>query len=213
MPASPDSSASASSASASASASPDSSATAIRTVCVFCSSSQVIDEAYYADGAALGTLLGEAGLALVYGGSDLGIMGAVARAVRAAGSEVISVMPRKLYEAIGDPGSAQTSFVVTETMQQRKLEMERRADAFLVLPGGYGTLAEFSEVIDDKGLHYHEKPIIFLNTLGFFDPFFAFVERFQEEGFATKAVRGVDFFRGLYHIADTPQQVVDFLLK
>jgi len=131
----------------------------------------------------LGSLLAERGVQLVYGGARVGLMGAVADAALARGGRVVGVMPRGLerYE-VAHRGL--TELIWTEDLHERKRRMAERADAFVVLPGGYGTLEEALEIISWKQMRMIDKPIVLLDTQGFYQPFVALVAEMSRQGFA-----------------------------
>lgn len=126
-----------------------------------------------------GELLARAGLRLVYGGGSLGLMGACARAARAAGGEVLGVIPRFLMEA--EPPLADIDTVVVGSMHERKMLMFEQSDAFAVLPGAIGTLEEVIEVISWRRLGLHDKPIVFLDPDGYWKPLFDLFAAFGRE--------------------------------
>ncbi len=134
-----------------------------KTVAVYCASSNGVAAIYFEAARLLGTLLGQSQARLVYGGTQVGLMGAVAEAALSAGGEVIGVVPARINEmGIAHPGL--TELILTDGMRERKAIMEEKADAFVVLPGGYGTWEELFEVLTLKQLGYHNKPIVLLNT-------------------------------------------------
>lgn len=143
-------------------------------VCVYCGSSNTTNPAYIAAANAFGRLLAEAGVRLVYGGGGVGLMGATARGVHDAGGKVLGVMPTFLRskEILYDD----VETIVVTTMHERKMIMFEESDAFVVLPGGIGTLEEIVELLSWKRLGLHHKPIVFFSPGGFWDPFFALVE-------------------------------------
>ena len=129
---------------------------------------------YRAEAVALGRLLGEAGLGLVYGGAQVGLMGALADAALANGSEVIGVIPRVLAGVeVAHQGLSQ--LVLVETMHERKAMMAQEADAFVALPGGFGTLDEFFEILTWAQLGIHAKPCLLVNTGGYFNHLLSFL--------------------------------------
>jgi hypothetical protein len=133
--------------------------------------------------AKFGGILAREGIALVYGGGGVGLMGVLANAALGAGGRVIGVIPRFLLEReAGHPELDET--VVVETMHERKLEMFERADAFVVLPGGIGTLEEFFEVLSWRTLGLHAKPIVILDVEGYWEPLAALLHGVVEGGFA-----------------------------
>ena len=156
-------------------------------ICAYGGASADVDPAYIEASYRAGLLIGNTGAELVYGGGGTGCMGAVGRGVRDAGGNVISVLPGFMtqYESLLKP-VAET--VVTATMSERKHVMEERADAFLVLPGGIGTMDEFFETLTLKSLDRHAKPVVILNTGGFYDPLIEMLHTFTEKGFVSKQV-------------------------
>ncbi len=154
----------------------------IRSVGVFCGSSQGNKPIYREAAAQLGRELAMRGITLVYGAGDIGLMGIVANATLQAGGRVIGVIPRSLREReVAHLGL--TELHVVETMHERKALMADRSDAFLALPGGYGTADELFEILTWAQLGMHGKPIGLVNLAGFFDPLLAWVEHSLSEGF------------------------------
>ncbi|GGD29445.1 TIGR00730 family Rossman fold protein [Sinisalibacter lacisalsi] len=158
-------------------------------VCVYCGSRFGADPAYRAEAAALGQALAEEGWQLVYGAGDVGLMGAVANAAQTAGGETFGVIPvHLLNHEVGKRDL--TSFVVTETMHERKKVMFMNAHAIVVLPGGAGSLDEFFEVLTWRQLGLHEKPVFLLNTNGYWDPLIGLIDHVIDQGFADATLRG-----------------------
>ncbi len=154
----------------------------LRRVCVFCGSSPGVRPSYLEAARALGATIARRGLGLVYGGASVGLMGAVAEAALAAGGEVIGVLPRSLQEReIAHLGL--TELHVVDSMHTRKAMMAERADAFVALPGGLGTLEELFEVLTWRLLGLHRKPAGLLDVEGYYAPLVAFLERSVDEGF------------------------------
>lgn len=152
------------------------------TICVFCASSTRIDQAYVDLAAAVGTELARRGHALVSGGGNLSCMGAVARAARAGGARTVGVIPEALLELeVGDQDADE--LLVVEDMRVRKGLMDARADAFLTLPGGLGTLEELTEVWTARFLGMHDKPVVALDHDGLWAPLRAQVELMVDRGF------------------------------
>lgn len=152
-------------------------------VCVFCGSRPGADPAYTSNAEALGTGLAKAGHRLVYGAGDVGLMGSVARAAQAAGGETFGVIPEHLLRR--EVGKTDlSSFVVTETMHERKKVMFMNCDAIIVLPGGAGSLDEFFEVLTWRQLGLHEKPILLMNVKGYWDPLLELINTTVAQGFA-----------------------------
>jgi uncharacterized protein (TIGR00730 family) len=151
-------------------------------ICVFCGSSPGADPGYLEQAAALGALLAERGIGLVYGGASVGTMGAVADGALAAGGEVIGVIPEHLSRVeISHAGL--TELHVVADMHERKAKMAALADGFLALPGGAGTLEELFEVWTWAQLGLHSKPIGLVDVGGYYRPLWTFVEHMVAEGF------------------------------
>ncbi|WP_083681132.1 TIGR00730 family Rossman fold protein [Archangium sp. Cb G35] len=176
-----------------------------RTICVYCSSSGVVEPSWFELASRLGAEIGKRGDRLVFGGSNTGLMGAVAHATREHGGQVISVIPEVMKGTpyVFEPS---TEVVVTRDLRARKAAMETRADAFVVLPGGFGTLDETLEIIASKQMHMHRKPIVFVNTKGFWEPLTALFEHLFRERFAS-----AQHHRHLYHMAPDPEGVFAYL--
>jgi len=159
-------------------------------LCVYCGSRLGENPAYVASARALGTALGQAGGQLVYGGGNVGLMGVVADATMAAGGRVVGVIPQALMQReVGH--TALDELHVVDTMHQRKQLMAERADAFVALPGGIGTLEELFEVWTWQQLGYHDKPIGVLDVAGYYGPLMQFMDRCVEQGFLAAAQRAV----------------------
>lgn len=173
-------------------------------VCVFASSSNYLDEVYYKDAKELGELIGKNGFDMVYGGSNLGLMWACAEAAKNNGSKLYGVMPKKLRD-MGVCTDGCDEFYITEGMRERKAKIDSISDAVITLPGGFGTLEEVSEMIVQKQLGYNKKPIILLNTNGFYDKLNDFFEIMIEQKYASKNMRS------MYYLAKTPQDAIDYL--
>jgi len=151
-------------------------------VCVYCGSRRGARASYAAAAQALGTAIGAHGWQLVYGGGKVGLMGEVADATLAAGGRVVGVIPDTLMRReVGHPGLHELH--VVPTMHQRKQMMAERADAFIALPGGIGTLEELYEVWTWRQLGYHDQPIGLLNVDGYYDGLLQFMQRSVDEGF------------------------------
>jgi uncharacterized protein (TIGR00730 family) len=147
----------------------------MRSVCVFCGSSSGADPGFAAAARGLGRELARRGLALVYGGGRVGLMGEVAAAVTAAGGTVVGVIPEALSaKEIAYAGA--TELVVVRTMHERKALMADRADAFVALPGGFGTLDELFEILTWGQLGIHRKPVGLLDVNGFFAPLLGWLD-------------------------------------
>ncbi len=145
--------------------------------------------AYAAAAQDLGTMLAQNGWRLVYGAGDVGLMGAVARATQTAGGQSLGVIPVHLMTREAGKRDL-TTFVVTETMHERKKVMFMNADAIVMLPGGAGSLDEFFEVLTWRQLGLHAKPIVLLDTAGYWQPLQALIEHVVGEGFADASLLG-----------------------
>lgn len=155
----------------------------VSSVCVFCGSSFGHDRRHRDDAVRLGQALAEHGLTLIYGGGGIGLMGALAQASLAAGGEVIGILPSFL--ARQEKGlKALTRLEIVDSMHVRKERMFALADAFLVLPGGLGTLDETFEVLTWKQLGLHDKPIVLVDLGGYWRPLRALIAHLMEQGFA-----------------------------
>ncbi len=154
----------------------------LRRVAVYCGSASGNDPAFLAEARALGRAIALAGMGVVYGGANVGLMGAVADAALAAGGEVIGVLPEVLAgREIAHTGLTRLEPVAT--MHQRKARMVTLADAFLILPGGYGTLDEMLEIVTWSQLRLHAKPCILINILGYWNGFLDFLDQTVTAGF------------------------------
>lgn len=163
---------------------------AAKSVCVYCGSRSGAIPAYAQAAEALGRAIAAQGWQLVYGAGDVGLMGIVARAAQAAGGDTFGVIPEHLVRR--EVGKADlTAYVVTETMHERKKVMFMNAHAVVVLPGGAGSLDEFFEVLTWAQLGLHDKPIILLNTQGYWDPLLALIDHVIAQGFADPSLRAL----------------------
>ncbi|MCE7886541.1 MAG: TIGR00730 family Rossman fold protein [Alphaproteobacteria bacterium PRO2] len=154
----------------------------MKNICVFCGSSTAVDEKYLSAGRDVGVMLARNGYGVVYGGSNIGLMGAVADAALERGGKVIGVIPKFLKDQeVAHTGL--TELHLTDTMHERQVGMAVRADAFVILPGGLGTLAEFFEVLTWKQLGLHDKPIMLVNVFGYWDSLMNFAGHAEGEKF------------------------------
>jgi uncharacterized protein (TIGR00730 family) len=152
-----------------------------KSVAVFCASADGARPEYRADAETLGRALAERGVGLIYGGARVGLMGAVADAALSAGGHVVGVIPHVLVDMeVAHDGVSELH--VTSTMHTRKALMAEKADAFLALPGGFGTFEELFEVLAWQTLKIHSKPVVVLNTAGFYDTMLAFLDVCDREG-------------------------------
>lgn len=158
--------------------------TPFRSVAVFCGSSPGKDPEHMKLATRTGEFIASDGLRLVYGGGGLGLMGATAMAARDGGAEVLGVIPEVLREVEATLQGINHEFV--PDMHERKIRMYAEADAFLILPGGIGTLEEAVEVLSWQRLNLHNKPICFLSDTGYWDHLLAEFERIMDQGFASR---------------------------
>jgi uncharacterized protein (TIGR00730 family) len=158
-------------------------------VCVFCGARTGASPTYAAAAAALGRRIGERGLGLVYGGARVGLMGALADAALAAGAPVLGVLPRAL-SSVEVAHAGLTELVLVDGLHARKARMTAESDAFVALPGGFGTLDELFEALTWAQLGLHTRPLGLLNVDRFWDPLVATLDRQVAQGFVTPSDRG-----------------------
>ena len=182
--------------------------TTLKSVCVYCGSSNGTRPSYLEAARKLGAALAADKVGLVFGGGDVGLMGAVANTVVDSGGAVIGIIPRFLRE-VEIPSERIQELVVTETMHERKALMYERSDAFCALPGGIGTLEEIVEMISWAQLNQHRKPIILVNIEGYWDAFEALLDYVIEQGFARPDIRRV--WKVVDHVEDVLPTIRDWL--
>ncbi len=178
----------------------------IRSVCVFCGSRAGARPEYLEGARVLGAELARRGLTLVYGGANVGLMGAVADAALAGGGRVVGVLP-EVIKAREIAHTGLTELLLVDSMHTRKAMMAERADAFIALPGGVGTFEELFEITTWAQLGMHEKPIGLLNVADFYGPLLTLMRRAVEEGFIPEA-RAQPF---VHHAS--PGALLDLLLR
>jgi uncharacterized protein (TIGR00730 family) len=173
-------------------------------LCVYCASSDRLDPKYYTAATELGHELVKQGWGLVYGGGKTGMMGAVARSTKAAGGRVVGVIPEfmKARELAYDEADELISVI---TMRERKLLMETRADAFVALPGGFGTLEEIMEILTLRQLDVVKKPCVFLNQDGFYDDLIRLFGKMLTEKFFKPS--NMELFRVANTVAEVFPQI------
>jgi hypothetical protein len=177
----------------------------IRSICVYCGSSSRAREEYFEAARSTGRAIAALGLGLIYGGSNVGLMGVVADTVLAAGGEVTGVIPHALVEKeVAHTGLTRQH--VVESMHDRKALMVELADGFIALPGGFGTLDELFESLTWGQLRFHTKPIGLLNTSGYFDGLLSFCDRAVEDGFIHPA------HRAMIHVGVDPTELLTRML-
>jgi cytokinin riboside 5'-monophosphate phosphoribohydrolase len=173
-------------------------------ICVFCSSSNAIGDIYFKDAVILGELLGLKGYTLINGGANVGLMETVTIAAKKSGALTIGIIPERMQqkELVSNHSH---EVEITGSMMERKARMRDLSDAFIALPGGFGTLEEILEVITLKQLDYHRKPIVFVNTGNFFDNLFNQFEHSYAEHFSKPV------YKQLYFIANTPDEAMAYI--
>jgi uncharacterized protein (TIGR00730 family) len=174
----------------------------IRALCVYCGSASQVRDSHLQAARELGALAARAGVAIVYGGGKVGMMGAVAAGAQTAGGRVVGIIPQILEDL--EAGNREASeYLVVDSMHARKQLMAERADAFCALPGGLGTLDETFEIITWRQLRLHDKPVILVNIDGYWDPLLRLVEHQTAEGY----LRGGS--AGLFQVVERVDQVLE----
>lgn len=174
-------------------------------ICVFGASSGALDEAYYRAGHRLGVEIARAGYGLVFGGGNMGIMGATARGVHSAGGHVIGVIPKFMADLEGIAYPDADELIVTDTMRERKKTMEDLSSAFITAPGGIGTFEEFFEILTLRQLKQHKKALVVLNTEAYFDNMIEMLQCCADQKFSSKHVLD------LFSVAGTPKEAIEFV--
>lgn len=175
-----------------------------KSICVFCSSSDAVEDGYQRLAAELGARLAERGHTLVFVGAEVGMMATAARAARKAGGRVVGVIPQ-MFEKKGIAFGEADELIVTGDLRERKTVMEERSDAFIALPGGFGTLEELLEMLTMRQLGRHSKPIVLLSADGFFGPLLEMFERLYERRFAKPQ------YREMYRLESEPAAALDYI--
>ena len=173
-------------------------------VCVYCSSSSDVPDSIKQSGARFGQLLGEAGIELVYGGTTCGLMLIVANAAKNAGGRVLGIIP-SIFASRGMTNDQQDETIEVADLQSRKAEMVKHSGAFVMLPGGFGTLDELFDTLTQKQVGLHQKPMILLNTDGFYETLLRHIEHCV----AHKTIRSEH--ANMLKVANTPEEVFQFL--
>jgi len=176
----------------------------MKNICVFCGSGEGNNGVYRQDAEKLGKALASRSIGLVYGGASIGLMGAVADAVLENGGRVTGVIPESLEKReVAHPRLSK--LIVTKSMHERKATMATLSDAYITLPGGFGTLEELFETITWSQLHIHQKPIVILNSNGYFNALFTFVQNAADEGYIDH--KGLELFSVANDIEDCFKQL------
>lgn len=175
-------------------------------ICVYCASSTQIQEAYFDAANRLGKIFAESGITLVYGGGATGLMGKVADSLLESGGKVIGVIPRFMCEEKWEHTGV-TDLIVTESMHERKEKMAMMADAAVALPGGCGTMEELLEVITWKQLGIFTKPIVILNTNGYYDSLIDMLHQAVEENFMR------DIHKDIWTVVNLPEEIIPAIMS
>lgn len=175
-----------------------------KSLCVFCGASNAVDKKYLNAGAEFGKMLAARSTTLVYGGGDCGVMGAVANSTMREGGHVTGVFPRSLRN-IENEHQSLTEIIIVDTMHERKMNMFELSDAFIVFPGGFGTMDEMFEILTWKQLLLHNKPVVIFNYQGYWDPLIALMKNIIEQQFAKAEVATY------YHVVTELDEIFDVL--
>jgi len=162
----------------------------MKSICVYCGSCQTVPEPYFETARRLGAAIAARGITLVYGGAHVGLMGAVADSALLHGGLVSGVIPQALVDK-EVAHSGLTEIHIVESMHDRKALMAQLSDAFVALPGGFGTLDELFEILTWALLGFHEKPVLLLNQDGYYDHLLAFLDRAGQDGFIRPSHRAL----------------------
>jgi uncharacterized protein (TIGR00730 family) len=173
-------------------------------ICVFCSSSNAINDDYFAEAEQLGKLIGKANHTLINGGANVGLMETITISARKTGARTVGIIP-KLMIGRSLASNNTHDVIITKDMMERKEKMREMSDAFIALPGGFGTLEEILEVLTLRQLSYHTKPIVFVNTNNFFEHLFKQFEASYTEQFAK------ELYRDLYFVARNSAEAIEYI--
>jgi uncharacterized protein (TIGR00730 family) len=171
---------------------------------VYCSSSATVAPIYFEVARELGRLMAMYGATLVYGGTKVGLMGAISQAAREAGGRTIGVIPARM-QLLGITDEDVADLIITNGMRERKAIMEERADAFIALPGGFGTLEEFFEILTAKQIGLHNKPIVLININGYYDKLLEQIQVGNDQAFIKSS--GLQ----LFHLANAAQPALEYI--
>ncbi len=176
----------------------------IKTICVFASSCNNLDKNFFNQAYNLGKEIAKQGYDIIYGGSNLGLMGEVTNCARLNGSQITGVMPEKLYNLGIHPGECD-KFILTKGMRERKAKMDELSQAIIALSGGFGTLEELSEMIVQKQLGYNNKPIVILNCNNYYDNLLSFFDNAIKNNFASKSMKEI------YFATESPHKALEYI--
>ncbi len=175
-----------------------------KSVCVFCGASNNIPKKFLDIGAAFGQILAQKNITLVYGGGDCGVMGAVANSTMKHGGHVTGVFPVSLRN-IENEHQSLSEIIIVDTMHERKMGMFERSDAFIVFPGGFGTMDEMFEILTWKQLKLHHKPVVIFNYEHYWDPLINLMGNIVDTGFAQPETAGY------YAVVDRVEAILEVL--
>ncbi|MBS0185000.1 MAG: TIGR00730 family Rossman fold protein [Proteobacteria bacterium] len=178
----------------------------VRSACVFCGGSPLVAKKYMDVARKLGNLLASKQIELVYGGANAGLMGAISNGAMEKKGRVLGFLPEDLL-SIEDGNTEITQLTIVADMHERKRNMYIHSDVFIALPGGFGTLEELFEVMTYKAVGFFDKPIIVLNTDGYWDPLIKILDNIYAEKFADVGQKN------MYSFVNTPEEVIDLLVK
>jgi cytokinin riboside 5'-monophosphate phosphoribohydrolase len=178
----------------------------IQSICVFCASSESVDDLFKDIALELGRELGRRGIDLVYGGASIGLMGCLARGVHEEKGKVIGVLP-EFFKTKDIEYFEADELIVTKNMRERKAVMDKKSDAFIVLPGGIGTLEEAMEILSMRQLRLTDKPLVFINTQGFYEGLRTIFEGMVDLKFTKPNVMDI------YAMVPNPQSALEYLLS
>jgi len=174
-------------------------------ICVYCSSSNALDNIYYAEAQRLGELMAGGNYGLVYGGGNVGMMGVIAKAAHEHDGFVYGVIPQGLKDREGVAYDIADELVVTTSLRERKAIMFEKSQAFITLAGGIGTLEELMETLTLKQLGYHNAPMVLVNTAGFYNSLLAMLDEFHDKRFVKST------FPQLFNVVDNVDEAMDFI--
>ncbi len=177
-----------------------------KTICVFCGSRHGLKPQYAAAAERLGQLIATSGFDMLFGGGGPGLMGETAKAAVAAGARVKGILPDFL-RGVEKPPEWEQDLVITPDLQLRKTQMLAESDAFIILPGGPGTVDEFFEVVTSAQLHVLLKPIVLVNVAGFFEPLLGLMRHLVAQDFAS------DSLLDIYAVVDTPDEAIALVIE
>ena len=178
----------------------------IKSICVFCGSSESVDNSYKKVAMELGCAIGKKGIDLIYGGASIGLMGFVARGVHEEKGNVIGILP-EFFRSKDIEYLDADELIVTKDMRERKAKMDEKSDAFIVLPGGLGTLEEAMEILSMRQLKLTHKPLVFINSHGFYNNLNEIFDVMIEKKFAKESIRK------MFEITSDPITALEYILN